>query len=123
MSKKLFELTKSKLGTILVQLGFTTPFRKVIPVKKVYEDKLTFAFYHPKPLWQVHMVIVPKKKISVLGDAENSDFKIIGHLCSVAAKLIKQLHLELEGYRLITNGGKYQKIKYLHFHLVSGKQL
>lgn len=121
MSQKLFELAKSRLGTILVELGFTTPLRKLIPVRKVYEDELVFAFYHPKPFWDKHIVIVPTRKISVLDAANELDQALLGHLCLVAGKLATELGWD--SYTLVTNGGKYQKVKYLHFHLGSGAQI
>lgn len=116
---KLFDLAKSNIGSILVALGFTTPLRKLIPVKKVYEDNLVFAFYHPKPFWEQHIVIVPKKRINSLDQA--TDFEIVAHIAKIAVRLV--LDLKWDRYRLLTNGGKYQKVKYLHFHLASGRQI
>lgn len=121
--KSLFLLAKSKLGPLLTELGFATPLRNLLPVKKVYQDDQVMAFYHPKPFWETHIVIVPTHKITVLGEAKDHDFIIMGHICKVAAQLIKELQLEQRGYRLVTNGGIYQKVKYLHFHLGAGKQL
>lgn len=123
MAGRLFSIAKSKLGTILVQLGFTTSLRKIIPVKKVYEDEKVFAFYHPKPFWEKHIVIVPIKKISVLNQANGADFLIMGHICKVAAEIVNKNNFEKMGVRFLTNGGKYQKVKYLHFHLAIGKQI
>ncbi len=94
MNNKLFSIAKTSLGSILVELGFTTPLRKIIPVKKVFEDDLVFAFYHPKPFWEKHIVIVPKKKISVLDQAKESDFQVVGHICKIAAKLVKDFKFE-----------------------------
>lgn len=119
---RLFSLAKSGFGGILTQLGFATPLRKILPINKVYEDKQVLAFWHPKPFWEKHIVIVPKKKISVLAEASGEDFLVMGHICAVAAKLVKDLEFD-DGYRLITNGGQYQKVKYLHFHLAAGKQI
>ena len=34
-------------------------------------------------------------------------------------KMVDQFQLDDIGYRLIVNGGKYQEIPQLHFHLVS----
>ena len=104
-------------------MGFTTPLSKILPVKKVYEDKKVLAFWHPKPFWEKHIVIVPKKKISNLYEAKDDDFETISHICKTASKLVNDLDLKPLGYRLITNGGKYQKVKYLHFHLGAGKQI
>ncbi|MDP1743458.1 MAG: HIT domain-containing protein, partial [Candidatus Amesbacteria bacterium] len=68
VSKNLFSLAKSKLGPLLTQLGFATPLRNLLPVKKVYQDDQVMAFYHPKPFWETHIVIVPTHKITVLGE-------------------------------------------------------
>jgi len=123
MKKKLFSVAKSWLGPLLVQLGFAPPLSKILPVKKVYEDAKVLAFYHPKPFWEIHIVIVPKMKISVLDTAREEDFAIMGHICRVASEIVRKLKLDSKGYRLVTNGGKYQKVKYLHFHLGAGKQI
>lgn len=123
MDKSLFSLAKSKLGPLLVQLGFTTPIRRILPVKKIYEDDKILAFYHPKPFWEIHIVLVPITKISVLDKAKDDDFMTMGHICRVASMLIRKLNLESKGYRLVTNGGRFQKVKYLHFHLGAGKQI
>lgn len=123
MSNKLFSVAKSSFGSILVELGFTTPLRKILPVKKLYEDDSVFAFYHPKPFWEKHIVLVPKKKISILDQASGEDFIIMGHMCEVAAKLVNDLGFTKLDYRLVTNGGKLQKVKYLHFHLGIGRQI
>ena len=119
----LFGVAKSTLGKFLVQLGFTTPLSKILPVKKVYEDKNVLAFHHPKPFWETHIVIVPKKSIGNLDEARDEDLEFIGRIAKVARDLVKQFELNKLGYRLLTNGGKYQKVKYLHFHLGAGKQL
>lgn len=100
---------------ILIAMGFSKL------VKKVFEDKQVLAFYHPKPTYKLHILIVPKHKIISLANAKESDFDTIAYMLKIATRLIKQL--KLKDYRLITNGGNYQKIKYLHFHLVSGKYL
>ena len=42
---------------ILIALGFSKL------VKNVYEDKQVLAFYHPKPTYKLHILIVPKHKI------------------------------------------------------------
>ena len=123
MVNKLFSLAKSKIGPVLTELGFATPLRNFLTVKKVFQDDQVMAFYHPKPFWEIHIVIVPTHKIAVLGDVNHQDSIVMGYMCEVAANLVNKLKLDQYGYRLITNGGKYQKVKYLHFHLGAGKQL
>ncbi len=96
---------------ILIALGFSKL------VKNVYEDKQVLAFYHPKPTYKLHILIVPKHKIISLDKAKETDLEIILHIIKTAKMLIQDL--KIKDYRLITNGGIYQKFKYLHFHLVS----
>lgn len=119
----LFSLAKSGLGKFIVSLGFTTPLSKILPVKKVYEDDQVLAFYHPKPFWEIHIVIVPKTGIVSLDTLKPASSALMGHICLVAARLVKELNLVNQGYRLLTNGGRYQKVKYMHFHLGAGRQL
>jgi diadenosine tetraphosphate (Ap4A) HIT family hydrolase len=40
----------------------------------------------------------------------------------VIQSLVVEFRLEEIGYRLIVNGGKYQDVPQLHFHLVSEKE-
>jgi diadenosine tetraphosphate (Ap4A) HIT family hydrolase len=40
-------------------------------------------------------------------------------LFSAAQSLVVEFHLDKAGYRLSTNGGPYQAIPQLHFHLIS----
>lgn len=123
IQKGLFGLAKSTLGKFLVQLGFTTPLSRILPINKVYEDDFVLAFHHPKPFWETHIVIVPKKTIGNLDETKDADLEYIAMIIKVARDLVERLDLKKMGYRLLTNGGKYQKVKYLHFHLGAGKQL
>jgi diadenosine tetraphosphate (Ap4A) HIT family hydrolase len=39
----------------------------------------------------------------------------------IVRDLVERFDLERRGYRLIINGGKYQEVPQLHFHLVSSE--
>jgi diadenosine tetraphosphate (Ap4A) HIT family hydrolase len=62
---------------------------------------------------------MPKKPYRSLSNLESENKELLSDLIGMVNGLIKEYKLEDKGYRLITNGGKYQNIKYLHFHLVS----
>jgi histidine triad (HIT) family protein len=96
----------------------------LLPVDRLYETDCLLAFRHPQPGYQTHILIVPKKAIADLpslsaqGDIFVNQFMI--DLLSCVTRLVADYSLENQGYRLIANGGAYQDIPELHFHLISG---
>ena len=49
----------------------------------------------------------------------NSSINILVEVVECAQDLVHELKLEQAGYRLVVNGGSYQDIPQLHFHLIS----
>jgi histidine triad (HIT) family protein len=90
-----------------------------IPVKRLRETDTLLAFYHPKPSYAIHILIVPKRSIGRMVElsAAHSDFLV--DLFATVQSLVAELGLEYGGYRLICNGGAYQDVPHLHFHLVA----
>lgn len=95
----------------------------LIPAKRLKETASLVAFVHPKPCYEVHILIVPKKALPSLMDVQDSDADFLADLVKTTQELVKELDLEQKGYRLIVNGGANQDIPQLHFHLVSGASL
>jgi len=120
--KKASDLAKTPIGDLIVGLVFGK-FSKLLPVKKVKETDKVIAFWHPRPLWEKHILIVPKKPIKKLIIFTKKDEEYISEIFKITAELVKKLELENKGYSLIVNGGKKQEVKQLHFHLYSGKKL
>src|SRR5210317_1614576 len=84
---------------------FTKVINKEIPADIVYEDDLSLAFRDIDPQAPVHILIIPKKPIEQLNDAEVSDRELLGHLIFVAHKVAEKEGVA-EGYRLVLNNGK-----------------
>ncbi len=122
LGKKAFELAKSSFGELIVGLAFGK-FSGLLPVKKIKETKKVIAFWHPKPFYEKHILIVPKKPIKKLTSLQEKDMKYINEIFRVAREIIEELGWEKTGYTLLANGGSRQKIAQLHFHLVSGEEL
>ena len=91
-----------------------------IPLKRLRERESLLAFYHPSPAYPVHILIVPRRACASLLELQSTDAGFMRDLIEVVQELVGELGLESQGYRLITNGGAYQEVKQLHFHLVSG---
>lgn len=92
-----------------------------MPVSRLLETNHLVAFHHPRPLYQVHILIMPKKQVGSLMDLEPDDVAFLAELLSAVQQLVSDLGLLENGYRLIVNGGRYQAFPRLHFHLVSGE--
>lgn len=90
-----------------------------IEVEKIKETENVLAFYHTKPNWTIHIVIIPKHHITQFIELENMD--LIKEIFQVAQDIIKEKVLAETNYKIITNGGDFQDSQHLHFHLVSGE--
>lgn len=88
-----------------------------IPVKHLRETDTLLAFYHPKPAYPFHVILVPKKEVPTLKDLDPNDSAFLRDLYSSVQNLVDEFHLD--AYRLIVNGGEFQDFPHLHFHLVS----
>ena len=102
------------IAWILAHMSF------LIPTERLRETPTLVAFYHPQPSYPVHILIVPKRAIGGLSEITLEDQPFLTDLFACVRELVGELHLEQEGYRLIANGGKFQDIPQLHFHLISG---
>jgi histidine triad (HIT) family protein len=103
-----------------------TLFEKIcdheIPADIVYEDELCVAFRDIHPQAPVHIQLVPRKPITMLGNAAPSDQALLGHLLLTAPKIAAA-----EGYgdafRLAINNGAAagQSVFHLHLHILAGR--
>lgn len=91
-----------------------------LPVDRLRETSTLLAFYHPRPSYPLHILLVPKKAIATLDELDPAaDGAFLTELYVTVKDVVEEFHLARDGYRLIVNGGAYQDFPYLHFHLVS----
>ena len=95
-----------------------------IPSKKVYEDQHTYAFEDLDPKAPTHVLIVPKKHIRGLKEAEEADAEVVGRCHIAAARIAKDRGIE-DGYRTVLNvgPGSGQSVFHMHVHLLGGRKL
>jgi|TARA_B100000809_G_scaffold246184_1_gene273925 histidine triad (HIT) family protein len=104
-----------------------TLFQKIIdreiPADILYEDDKSLVFKDINPVAPIHVLIIPKKQIAKISDAEDIDLEILGHLMLVAVKVARQLGVE-DAFRLVVNNGEkaLQSVFHLHIHLISGRE-
>lgn len=88
------------------------------PSTKEYEDEWIIAFKNIEPVSDIHILITPKNHISSFMDLESKE--LWSNMLKVAQKLVRDRNIE-NAYKLVFNGGKYQAIPHLHWHLLGGE--
>ena len=87
-----------------------TLFEKIIareiPADIVYEDDRVLAFRDISPQAPTHVLIIPKKVIPRVAEAEDEDSALLGHLLIKARAVAAELGLAENGYRLVINNGR-----------------
>jgi histidine triad (HIT) family protein len=109
--RKILWLFAPLIGWIFAHMSFA------IPVKRLSETETLLAFYHPKPAYPFHVLLVPKKSVASLQEFDSTDTTFLMDLYSTVQNLVDEF--QLPAYRLILNGGEFQDFPQLHFHLVS----
>ena len=113
-----FSFAHTVLGRFLIGWIFNR-MSFIIPATRLRETSTLLAFYHPQPAYPLHILIVPRRAVRSLEELTAADQDFLSDLFQVVQSLVIELGLEQQGYRLIVNGGRYQTIHQLHFHLIS----
>jgi histidine triad (HIT) family protein len=118
IAQALFTFARSQAGAWIIGWSFAY-MHMFLPVHRVHETDLVMAFYHPKPSHPVHILIVPKRPIRSILEIDKAHTPILQEVIAVAQEVVRQLALEAKGFRLIVNGGAYQDVMQVHWHLIS----
>jgi len=96
-----------------------------IPATIVYEDDLVLAFRDIKPQAPTHVLVIPKKAIARIAEAQPEDHRVLGHLLLKAAEIAKSLGIAQSGFRLVFNNGPDagEAVPHLHCHIIGGRPM
>jgi len=92
------------------------------PVDVVRDTENVLAFHHTRPHWQIHIVVVPKIHIPSLTDLGGHEVSLVYDLLDVVRDVAAEVEAQYGACRVVTNLGKYQDSKHLHFHVGFGQQ-
>jgi histidine triad (HIT) family protein len=95
----------------------------LLDVKVYFENERVFAFYHSNPIWENHVVLLPKRHIESLITMDDGDNDLLLELMATARRIAADFMERSGGCRVYTNLGDYQSSKHLHWHIGSGAQL
>lgn len=103
---------------------FSKIIAKEIPADIIYEDDLCLAFNDIDPKAPMHFLIIPKKPIVKISEANTEDQALLGHMLLKAGEIAtEQGHGD--NFRLVTNNGEGagQTVFHLHLHVLAGRPL
>jgi len=94
-----------------------------IPCDEIYSDEYCLAFRDIQPQAPIHILLIPRKAIISLREAEEKDQNLLGHLLLIAGKIAKREGLE--NWRTVINTGSKagQTVFHLHLHIIGGRSL
>ena len=97
--------------------------RGELPADIVYRDDRALAFRDVNPQAPSHLLVIPRKPIAKLAEAEDGDEALLGHLMRVAVAVAKQEGLD--DFRVVVNNGAGagQTVFHLHLHVIGGRAL
>ena len=117
LRKLLFRLAKTpSMGKVIGNV-----FRYgswLLPVQKLYLTKDTIAFPHPRPSYDDHIILSPRKAIPNLFRI-SPDGKELDGIWRCIHELQQKYEAFHEQFTLVANGGPRQEVQQLHLHLFS----
>src|ERR1051325_8362905 len=90
-------------------------------VRVVRETDNVLAYHHTRPFWPVHIVVIPKRHISSLVSLAETGKHLLLELLGVVREVAEEVLAEHGACRVLTNLGRYQDSKHLHWHVSSGE--
>ena len=90
----------------------------------IYEDELCLAFNDISPQAPTHILVIPKKPLPRLSEAESQDHALMGHLLLTVKRVAEQAGLS-DGYRVVINNGENggQTVDHMHLHILGGRPM
>lgn len=98
-------------------------FSGKVVVERVVETERVLAFKHTRPFWETHIVVVPKRHVASLLTILPEDERLLIEVLEVVNKVATETVERTGAARVITNLGRYQESKHLHFHVCSGEKI
>ena len=96
-----------------------------IPAKIAFQDKDVVVFHDIQPQAPTHLLVIPRKHVSSLAEANADHQTLLGKLLLTAASVAKDMGLDKEGYRVVINTGPGagQTVFHIHVHVLGGRVL
>jgi histidine triad (HIT) family protein len=96
-----------------------------IPAKVVMQDDEVLAFDDVNPQAPVHVLVIPKRHVADLNDADVGDQALLGRLLEATTLVARKKGIAEAGYRVVANTGQDggQTVFHLHLHVLGGRHM
>ncbi len=91
-----------------------------VAVQVVAQTAQVLAFHHTRRYWPVHIVVIPKRHVRSLLDADEA---LLRELMAIIQQVAHTVTVEHGACFVLTNIGDYQHSKHLHWHVAFGERL
>ena len=91
----------------------------------IHEDEEILVFHDINPQAPVHVLVVPKKHISLITEMHEEDQKMFGKMIYIAKEVAQELGIASSGFRLVLNNGPdaNQTVPHIHLHVIGGRRM
>lgn len=107
---------------------FAKIIRGEIPCKPIYENKYALAFRDIKPMFETHVLVIPRGEYkNILDFTQNASDKEQSGFWDCFIKTAEILGINND-FNIVSNAGAnapliHQTVFHMHMHLTAGKQL
>ncbi len=123
LGRLVFKLVTPKLIALKEKsLGRPSPFEQTDPSLWIAESENAYALKDIKPRAPHHYLIIPKKRvISVL----EADPELLAEMIGLCKQVAKEAGIDEDGFRVVinTNPQGLQTVYHLHMHVLGGRQM
>jgi histidine triad (HIT) family protein len=97
---------------------------KLLPARIIFEDDEVMAFDDIRPQAPVHTLIIPKRHLASLNEADDDSQALLGRLLLKAREVARLKGVDRSGYRVVINAGpdSGQDVFHLHVHVLGGRR-
>ena len=96
---------------------------KDVPATRLFEDDEVLAIRDIAPRAPTHILLISRRHIASALELTDADGPLLGRMFTVAADLARSEGIAADGYRLVSNVGRWggQSVDHLHIHLMGGR--
>lgn len=88
-----------------------------VDVRRTWEDERVLAFHHPRPVAEIHAVVIPKRHVPSLLDPGALDAALLVSTVRGVPEVARALALDEQGFYARVNAGAEGVTPHMHWHV------